>query len=76
MRIDEKEDQIKDICDRYGLTFDYAWGKYYISVKPGEGVLSLDFNSFITFSRGELEGWEVDRVEELVVAYVIVSGVW
>ena len=72
MRIDEKEDLIDDMCDRYGLSFSYAWGRYYISVSD----TFSEILSYISFSREELEGWEVDRVEELVVAYVIVSEIW
>lgn len=76
VRVDEKEDRIKEICDGYGLTFDYAWGKYYISVPVNYDILSPDPNAVIWFSRSDLEGWEVDRVEELVIAYVIESGMW
>lgn len=60
MRIDEKEDRIKEICDEYGLIFDYAWGKYYISVPVNYDVMSPDPSVVILFSRNDLEGWEVD----------------
>jgi hypothetical protein len=66
MRVDQKEDLIRDLCDEYGLTFDYAWGRYYLS---GVGRV-------IAFYRDELEGWGPDRIEEAVMAFVIESGVW
>jgi hypothetical protein len=76
MRIDEKEERIKEICDRYGLIFDYAWGKYYISVPVDYDFLSTDPSTVIWFSREDLGVWGVDRVEELIIAYVIEFGVW
>lgn len=76
MRIDQKEDKISDICKVYGLTFEYAWGKYYISVPVSYGILSFNPSTMIVFSREDLDGWGVDRVEEMVLAYVIESGMW
>lgn len=72
MRIDEKEDQIYQMCVQYGLKFSYAWGHYYVSV--GDDLAEV--LSFVSFSREELEGWGVDRIEEVVLGVVFESGVW
>lgn len=72
MRIDEKEDLIHDMCDRYGLELSYAWGIYYISVSNTFSKCK----DITKFSRADLEGWGISRIEEVVLGCVLDSGVW
>ena len=72
MRIDEKEDLLDSLCDRYGLSFSYAWGHYFISASDQ----FTDMRSYVSFRREELEGWGPGRIEETVIAYVIESEMW
>lgn len=68
-RIDQKEDRIGELCDQYGLDFEYAWGKYYIGARS-----DWDSTSVIIFSRQDLSEWDEDRIEEIVLEYVLLAG--
>ena len=72
MRIDEKEDLINEMCNRYGLELSYSWGRYYISVSGGFSK----WQDITTFGREELDGWDVVRIEEVVLGCVFDSGAW
>lgn len=74
-RIDQKEDMVGELCDRYGLDFQYAWGKYFIAAKVDYGATGLfDSNSVLTFSRHDLSGWDKDEIEGIVLGYVLLEG--
>lgn len=68
-RIDQKEDRIRELCDQYVLDFEYAWGKYYIGARS-----DWDSPSVIIFSRRDLSEWDEDRIEEIVLEYVLLAG--
>jgi hypothetical protein len=58
--IDQKEDLLYELCDRYGLACEYAWGTYHIS------------NGVIT--RTELHEMSADCIEETVLGYALLVG--
>lgn len=60
--IDQKEDLLYELCDRYGLACEYAWGTYHIS---------KDTHADGAVTRTELSSWDADRIEEVVVGYAL-----
>lgn len=64
LRIDQKEDLLHELCGRYGLELEYAWGIYHISKGPVSGFIA----------RTELHEMSADRIEETVLRYVLLAG--
>jgi len=61
--IDQREDLLHELCGRYGLELEYAWGTYHISKGPASGVIT----------RTELREMSADRIEEAVLGYVLLT---
>lgn len=68
MRVDEKEDWLRELCDRYGLWFDYGWGYYYVS------VLETASTSQLLISRYTLDSSSLEQIEQTVLEYVLLNG--
>jgi hypothetical protein len=70
LRIDQKEELIRELCEQYGLSFMYTWGRYYISVNGKEESWIIDF------TRVDLSLWDSDQIEEKVLSLVLRYGLW
>jgi hypothetical protein len=71
LRIDQKEELIRELCEQYGLSFMNTWGRYYISVKKGRKESWI-----FDFTRVDLSLWDSDQIEENVLSWVLRSGLW
>lgn len=68
MRVDEKEDWLSELCDRYGLWFDYGWGYYYVC------VVGIPVKSQLLISRYTLSSSTLEQIEQTVLEYVLLNG--
>ena len=63
-----------ELCETYGLSYDYSWGKYFLS-------FPFDINSLFTapvmvIDRSVLISWDTAHLEEVVLDYVMDGVNW
>lgn len=70
-RIRQGEELLRGLCPRYGLLgVRDVWGMWHVSNSPIDTRLS-PFQSCLQISRTDLESWDLDRIEEVVVGWVL-----
>lgn len=68
------EARLYELCEQYGLSYDYAWGKYFLS-------FPFDLDSLFTvpvmvIDRTVLLSWDGPHLEKVVLEYVIEGIDW
>lgn len=68
------ESRLYELCEQYGLSYDYSWGKYFLS-------FPLDLDSLFTMpvmviDRTTLLSWDDAHLEEVVLEYAIDGICW
>lgn len=68
------ESRLYELCERYGLSYDYSWGKYFVS-------FPFDMDNLFTvpvlsIDRASLLSWTETYLEEVVLEYVLENTAW
>jgi hypothetical protein len=68
------ESRLYELCEQYGLSYDYAWGQYFLS-------FPFDLDSLFTvpvmvIDRAVLMSWDDAHLEKVVLEYAIDGICW
>jgi hypothetical protein len=68
------EARLYELCERYGLSYDYSWSRYFVSF-PFD-IDSLFTVPVLSIDRASLLSWTEPYLEQVVLEYVLENTAW